>query len=265
MSVTHRTRRRSRAGISSVILRVLPHQSPLHRAWAGSKILALTVLTITGVVLPTWMSLATLSVVTLAGFLVAGATPSAIPRLPGGVWVVCGVAAVLAWVGGAFAAFVISIGLTVLLTLLAAIGAWTTPLAELAPAMAVLWAPLGRVGLPVNEWCLTAALAIRAIPLFFDEVRILIAARRLRGREITTARGPILGITKAWASLVDVLTAVLAAAQRRANEFGRSMTLRGGVPHPAVRRPALTRADAVLLSVASGSSALMVVLGALPL
>jgi energy-coupling factor transport system permease protein len=258
MSVTARTRPRARAGISSVILRVLPGQSPLHRAWAGSKILALTVLTITGVVFPTWTSLAILFVVTVAGFLVAGATPSAIPRLSGGIWVVCGVAAVLAWAGGALAAFVISMALTAVLTLLAAIAAWTTPLADIAPAMAVLWSPLARIGLPVNEWCLTAALAIRAIPLFFDEVRVLIAARRLRGSELTRARGPIAHVKKAWAALVDVLTAILAAAQRRANEFGRSMTLRGGVPQPTVRRPVLNRVDVVLLSVAFGSSALMV-------
>jgi energy-coupling factor transport system permease protein len=265
MSANKRPARPVRGSIASVILRVLPRKSPLHEVWAGSKILALTVLTITPVVFPTWASLGILFVVTLLGFLVAGATPSAVPRLPRVVWALIAATAVLAWAGGGLGAFVISMALTALLTLLAAIAAWTTPLADLAPALAVLWSPLGRIGVPVNEWSLTAALSVRAIPLFFDEVRVLIAARRLRGSMIAVGRGPIPGARIAWAALVDVLTAVLAATQRRANEFGRSMTLRGGVPNATVRRPALTRADVVLMSVAFGSSAMMVVLGVLSL
>lgn len=255
----NRGNRPARANVASVILRVLPRQTPLHRAWAGSKLLALTVLTITGVVVPTWTSLGILCVVALAGFLVARATAFAIPRFPRVVWIILAVTALLAWAGGGLPAFVISITLTAVLTLLAAIAAWTTPLADLAPAVAVLWSPLRRIGVPVNEWSLTTALAVRAVPLFFDELRVLVAARRLRGG------GRIRGARAAWGALVDVLTAVLAATQRRATEFGRSMTLRGGVPQVAVQRPPLTRGDAMLLLVAFGASAVIVAAGILGL
>ena len=258
-----RPARPARAGIAAVILRVLPKRSPLHRAWAGSKLLALIALTIATLVFPTWTSLGILALVTLGGFLVAGATLSAIPRLPRTIWVVLAVGLVLAWAGGGLAAFALSMALTLVLTLLAAVVSWTTPLAELAPAVAVLWSPLGRIGVPVNEWSLTAALSVRAIPLFFDEVRILLAARRLRRHGPLPARGPLSAARTGWGTLVDILTAVLAATQRRANEFGRSMTLRGGVPHAAVRRPALHRQDGILLAVAFGSSAVIVVLGVL--
>jgi energy-coupling factor transport system permease protein len=251
--------RPARSNIASVILRVLPRETALHRAWAGSKLLALTVLTITAVIFPTWTSLGVLCVVTLAGFLVARATASAIPRFPGAVWVVLVVTALLAWAGGGLPAFVISIALTVVLTLLAAITAWTTPLADLAPAVAVLWSPLRRIGVPVNEWSLTTALAVRAVPLFFDELRVLVAARRLRGGD------RIRGVRAAWGALVDVLTAVLAATQRRATEFGRSMTLRGGVPQVAVQRPTLTRGDVLLLIIAFGASAVIIAAGILGL
>jgi energy-coupling factor transport system permease protein len=257
MSPKNRAPRRVRAGIASVVLRVLPRESPLHRTWAGSKLLALTVLTVTAVVFPTWASLGILGVVTAVGFLVSGAAPSAVPRLPRAVWFVLAAAAVLAGVGGGLYAFAISTALTAVLTLLAAIAAWTTPLSDLAPALAVLWSPLRRIGVPVNEWSLTAALAVRTIPILFDEVRVLIAARRLRGGS------PVSGARAAWGTLADILTSVLATAQRRANDFGRSMTLRGGVPHVSLARPTLTRADAVVLWVAFGGSSAMCILGVL--
>lgn len=262
MTVTDRssrTVRPQRAGIASVMLRVLPRRSPLHRTWAGTKIIALTVLTIAGVVFPTWTSLGILLTVTLAGFVAAGATPAAIPRLPRSVWVVLAVTAVLAWLGGGLAPYFISVVLTAVLTLLAAVVTWTTPLAELAPALAVLWSPLGMIGVPVNEWSLTTALAARAVPLFFEEVRVLIAARRLRGGNHVS------GIRNSCAALVDVLTAVLAAAQRRANDFGRSMTVRGGVPHESVHRPALARADVLVLIVVIAAAAAIIALGVLGL
>lgn len=262
MSARVLQRRAPRGSIASVILRVLPRESPLHRSWAGSKILALTLLTIMGVVFPTWASAAILFVVTVAGFFVAGAELSALPRLPRTFWVILGAAAALAWAGGSLGPFALSLALTTVLTLLAAIATWTTPLAHLAPALAVLWSPFRRLGLPVDEWSLTAALAIRTIPLFFDEVRVLLAARRLRAAEIARGRGPLAWARTAWAALIDILTAVLAAAQRRANEFGRSMTLRGGVPRPPVRRPRLGRSDVVLLCIAFGSSAAMAALAA---
>lgn len=259
MSGANRMGRPARADVGSVILRVLPRQTPLHRAWAGSKLLALTVLTITAVAFPTWTTLGILCLVTLAGFRVARATTSAIPRFPRAVWIVIVVTALFAWPGGGLPAFVMLMSLTAVLTLLAAITAWTTPLADVAPAVAVLWSPLRWIGVPVNEWSLTTALAVRAVPLFFDELRVLVAARRLR------SAGRIRGVSAAWGALVDVLTAVLAATQRRATEFGRAMTLRGGVPQVAVQRPRLIRGDLILLVVSFGAGAVIVSAGILGL
>ncbi|MGH1524479.1 CbiQ family ECF transporter T component [Leifsonia sp. L25] len=258
MTITDRASRRSRpprADIASVMLRILPRRSPLHRTWAGTKVIALTVLTIPGVMFPTWTTLGILLAVTLAGFAAARATPAAVPRLPRTVWALLAVTGVLAWIGGGLAAFLISLGLTATLTFLAVVITWTTPLAELAPALAVLWSPLRRIGVPVNEWSLTTALAARAVPLFFEEVRVLLAARRLRGGNRVS------GIRSARDALVDVLTAVLAAAQRRANDFGRTMTLRGGVPKATIQRPRLSAADALVLTAAIAGATAIIVLG----
>ncbi len=60
---------------------------------------------------------------------------------------------------------------------------WTTEVADVAPAVAVLGRPLRALRIPVDEWAVAIALAMRACPMLLDEFRILYAARRLRPKE----------------------------------------------------------------------------------
>jgi energy-coupling factor transport system permease protein len=101
---------------------------------------------------------------------------------------------------------------------------WTTNVAEIAPAVAKLGRPFRRLRVPVDDWAVALALALRAFPMLIDEFRILFAARRLRPREDARhAR------RHRWsAELVDLLAAAITVALRRADEMGDAITARGG-------------------------------------
>ena len=62
----------------------------------------------------------------------------------------------------------------------AALLGWTTPLADLSPALGRLLGPLRRVRVPVDELVGAIALSIRCLPLLLEEARVLRAARRAR-------------------------------------------------------------------------------------
>ena len=104
---------------------------------------------------------------------------------------------------------------------------WTTNVADVAPAVAVLGRPLGLVRIPVDEWAVAIALAMRAFPMLLEEFRILYAARRLRPKPPLppTWRGRL----RHWGgNVIDVLTAAITVALRRADEMGDAITARGG-------------------------------------
>ena len=69
---------------------------------------------------------------------------------------------------------IVALALTVFIA--AALMSWTTPLAEVAPALARLGTPLRWLRLPIDEWAATVALSIRCLPLLIEEVRTLAAA-----------------------------------------------------------------------------------------
>jgi energy-coupling factor transport system permease protein len=48
--------------------------------------------------------------------------------------------------------------------------------------------PLRPFRIPVDDWAVALALALRAFPMLIDEFRILFAARRLRPRDEAIAR-----------------------------------------------------------------------------
>jgi energy-coupling factor transporter transmembrane protein EcfT len=104
---------------------------------------------------------------------------------------------------------------------------WTTNVADVAPAVAVLGRPLRLVRIPVDEWAVAIALAMRAFPMLLEEFRILYAARRLRPKPPLppTWRGRL----RHWGgNVIDVLTAAITVALRRADEMGDAITARGG-------------------------------------
>jgi len=121
---------------------------------------------------------------------------------------------------------------TLLALVLIASGAiigWTTRLGDVAPALQRMIGPLRRLRMPVDEWIVAIALAIRCLPLLIDESRTLNAARRLRTHDEhgnptsggRTTRGLI-------DESLDLLAAAIVASVRRARDLAEAIIARGG-------------------------------------
>ena len=137
--------------------------------------------------------------------------------------------------------------LSIVLLGLGAMVSWTTNVAEIAPAVATLGRPLRPLRIPVDDWAVALALALRAFPMLIDEFRVLYAARRLRPKVVPTTRR---ARRRRWAlEVVDLLAAGITVALRRADEMGDAITARGGAGQisAAPSRPKL--ADWVALSI----------------
>jgi energy-coupling factor transport system permease protein len=133
---------------------------------------------------------------------------------------------------------------------------WTTNVAEVPPAIAILGRPLRRCRVPVDEWAVALGLALRALPILLDEFRVLYAARRLRpkGRPAVWWRRP-----GQWAAeAVDVFAAALTVALRRADEMGDAITARGGTGQISAATTRLTRRDLVALGIVVATCAVAV-------
>jgi len=117
--------------------------------------------------------------------------------------------------------------LSIVLLALGAMVSWTTNVAEIAPAVAALGRPLRWLRVPVDEWAVTIALALRAFPMLIDEFRVLYAARRLRPKRVADTRR---ARRRRWAlEVVDLITTALTVTLRRADEMGDAITARGGI------------------------------------
>jgi energy-coupling factor transport system permease protein len=243
-----------------VLLRPVPGTSVIHELWAGTKIIAVFVISMLLTFLPTWTAIATVAALVVVTARLARIPRGAVPTVP--IWMVALV------IGGSLSVFfsggapfvhigTITIGLhgalavartTAVAVVLLGAGAmvsWTTNVSEVAPAVALMGRPLKRLGVPVDERAATLALSLRAFPMLVDEFRVLMAARRLRPREVTDGRRRLRWV----AEVVDILTAAITVALRRASEMGDAITARGGTgqiaAHPA--RPGAHDAIALLV------------------
>jgi energy-coupling factor transport system permease protein len=266
MAVTEagRRRQRRRARRSFTLLRTLPHDSPVHRLWAGTKLVAVAVLGVVLSLRPQWTVIAVVAGAVTAAVVVARIPPSAVPRPPRWFWIAAVIGAALTVIAGGAPYVhvgVLRVGLGdlalygrfflfgVVLVGASALVGWTTPLAEVAPALTSLGRPLRWVHLPVDEWAIAVTLSVRSLPLLMDEARTLMAARRLR---------PGIRGGRRWSALatepVDLITAALAAALRRSSELAQALDGRGGpgvVPAGASPR----RRDAVALGLVALTAA----------
>ena len=148
--------------------------------------------------------------------------------------------------------------LSVVLLALGAMISWTTNVADVAPAIATLGRPLKWFRVPVDDWAVALALALRAFPMLLDEFRLLYAARRLRPRPVmpdgrARRRGRV-------ADLIDLLAAGVTVALRRADEMGDAITARGGTGQISAAPSRPGAKDWVVLGVVAAVSALAIVL-----
>ena len=82
------------------VLRYVPGTSPLHRMWAGTKLVTLALLSIALLLWPSWKSIGIMGALLLAAFLAARLPRGISPRLPWWLGAVLAIGAVLALVAG---------------------------------------------------------------------------------------------------------------------------------------------------------------------
>ncbi|WP_280263720.1 energy-coupling factor transporter transmembrane protein EcfT [Nocardia wallacei] len=230
--------------MSMVLLREVPVDSPIHRLWAGTKMIGAFLISLLLMLLPSWPVLG-MTVLLLVVVVATARLPlGTLPRLPWWFWgLLAGGALINVPVGEAAVlryAQVTAFGLTLVAS--SFLIAWTTPMGEIAPALATLGAPLRKLRVPVDEWAVVVALTLRGLPLLLDEMRLLRAARRLRPKDSALQRAAV-------NPLLDILTAAMAVATRRAGELGEAITARGGTGQLTARPSAPGLRDAIALTI----------------
>jgi energy-coupling factor transport system permease protein len=226
--------------MSTVMLRQVPGDTVVHRLWAGTKLLAVLAISLLLMFLPTWPVLGMVTVALLVTGIAARVPLGALPRPPWWFWLLMGLGIVVnAPIGGEAILRYLQITVFAFLLLFASMMiAWTTPMNEIAPAISTLGAPLRKLRMPVDEWAVAIALCLRSLPLLMEEMRILRAARQLRpkgGRPQSTRDN----------GLIDIVTAAMAVAMRRAGELGEAITARGGTGQLTAYESRPGRADAI--------------------
>jgi energy-coupling factor transport system permease protein len=237
--MTAPTRRQQRKPV--VLLRPVPGRTVIHDLWAGTKLIVVAAIGVLLTFYPGWVPIGAVAAMVLAAARLARIPRGALPSIPRWLWVLLmlgGVTAALAGGSPVIDVFGLDLGLggllkflriTALSIVLLALGAmvsWTTNVAEIAPAVAKLGRPLRLMRVPVDEWAVALALALRAFPMLIDEFRILYAARSLRPKPVLTRRRDR---RRRWAlEIVDLIAAAVIVALRRADEMGDAITARGG-------------------------------------
>lgn len=243
--------------MSTIPLREVPGDSPVHRLWAGTKLIVVLVLGLLTWVLPSWPALATVAAVVLITAIIAGIPLGAIPRPPWWFWALILGGGLLNLFFGVEAMIVylrmVTLGLVVVASSILVI--WTTPLAEIAPAIATLMRPLRRLRLPVDEWAVAIALCLRGLPMLIDEMRLLRAAHRLRPKAPANSGHPA-----AEMGLVDMITAAMSSALRRSAEMSEAITARGGTGRLTAYPSRPGRSDVVVLVVVAVAAITAIVL-----
>ncbi len=224
-----------------VLLRPVPGRSVVHELWAGTKLIVVFGIGVLMTFYPGWIPIALVAVLVLVTARLAGVTRGALPSVPAWLWILLLLGGVTATFAGGdpvmtvgsvnigFGGLLSFLRITVLSIVLLGLGAlvsWTTNVAEIAPAVAKLGRPLRPFRIPVDDWAVALALALRAFPMLIDEFRILFAARRLRPRDEAIHRH---ARRHRWAAeVVDLLAAAITVTLRRADEMGDAITARGG-------------------------------------
>jgi energy-coupling factor transport system permease protein len=224
-----------------VLLRPVPGRSVIHELWAGTKLIAVAGIGVLLTFYPGWVPIGLVAALVLTTVWLARIPRGALPSIPRWLWIllilggltatfaggspVIDLGSIQVGLGGLFN-FLRITALSIVLLGLGAMVSWTTNVAEIAPAVATLGRPLRPLRIPIDDWAVTIALALRAFPMLIDEFRILYAARRLRPKPVPAtrrARG------RRWAlEVIDLLAAAITVALRRADEMGDAITARGG-------------------------------------
>lgn len=247
---------------SVVLLRPVPGSSAVHELWAGTKLLVVCGISVLLTFYPGWIAIGLVAALVLTAARIAHIPRGALPSVPRWLWILLAIGGITAaFAGGSpvvelagvslgFGGLLNFLRITALSIVLLGLGAmvsWTTNVAEIAPAVASLGRPLRLVRIPVDEWAVALALALRAFPMLVDEFRVLYAARRLRPKPVALTRGS--RRKRRALEMIDLIAAAITVTLRRADEMGDAITARGGTGQisAAPARPKL--ADWLALSI----------------
>ena len=265
--------RAARQRRSVVLLRPVPGTSVIHRLWAGTKLIVVFAVSLVLAFYPGWAAIALTAALVAVTVWLARIPRGAVPSVPWWLWLLVLLGCVTATLGGGepvlhlwsadlavggLLKFLRFTALSLVLIALSALVSWTTNVADVAPAVATLGRPFRKLRIPVDDWAVALALALRAFPMLMDEFRLLNAARRLRPR-------PVLPDGRAtrrrWSSeLIDLLAAGITVALRRADEMGDAITARGGTGQISAAPSRPRGADWVALSICAALCVLAVYL-----
>lgn len=273
MSKSSRTASTRRSNRRVVLLAPVPGTSPVHRLWAGTKLLI--VIWFSGLLwfYPGWMMIGMVASLVFGTARLAHIPSGVLPSVPRRLWLLIvlalmatalaggePVAVIHGWhlgFGGVLHFLRVAALITALLGL-AAMMSWTTPTADIVPAMVSLTRPLALLRLPVDEWAVSLALALRAFPLLIEEFQVLYAAYRLRPK--TAPPNHRARRRQRAADLIDLLTAAVVVTLRRSDEMGDAIIARGGVGQLTAKRigPRLADWAALTLCLAGGIAAVVI-------
>ena len=247
---------------SVVLLRPVPGDSVIHRLWAGTKLLIVFVLGVLMTFYPGWVPIALVAVLVGVAAYLAHIPRGVLPSIPGWLWFFLFLGGFTASFAGGAPEFVVgsvTVGLggllnflriTALSIVLLGLGAmvsWTTNVSDVAPAVATLGKPFRRLRVPVDDWAVTLALALRSFPMLIDEFRVLFAARKLRPRPPVANRRER---RRRWGiELVDLLAAAVTVTLRRGDEMGDAITARGGTGQISAAESTPARRDCIAMGI----------------
>jgi energy-coupling factor transport system permease protein len=251
-----------------VLLVPVPGTSPIHDLWAGTKLLAVFGVSVLLTFYPGWVTIGLVAALMLVTIRIAHIPRGVLPSIPRWLWILLALGGITAALAGgsprvSMSGLEIGLGgtlhflritaLSVVLLASGAIVSWTTNVAEIGPALATLGRPLRVLRIPVDEWAVALALALRAFPMLIDEFHVLYAARRLRPRRVPRSRRA--RRRQRAAELIDLLSAAITVALRRADEMGDAITARGGFGQLAANPTRPKLADWVALAIVIAVSA----------
>lgn len=240
------TRRRARGWRPTgfTLARPLPWASPLSRVWPGTLIVTWTVLSSMLLIWPTWSTIGVVAAALACATLAAKVPPSVVSVPPMWFWSATIGGFIGASISGGFVLLLRASAVTLLIVWGTSLMLWTSSAERLASAAQVLTRPLGRIGVPVDEWGRIMSMALRALPILGDQAMAVMDTVKLRigGSRAATGLG-------SWIRVgVDLTTACLSAASSVARDTGRAMSIRGGLPPLRRERANLSWRDALVVT-----------------
>lgn len=256
-----------------VLLVPVPGGSAIHDLWAGTKLLVVFGVSVLLTLYPGWVTIGSVAALVAAAVWIGHIPRGALPSIPRWLWILMALGFVTAalaggspmvsiggvhvWLGGALN-FLRITALSIVLLGLGAMVSWTTNVAEIAPALAVLGRPFKWLRIPVDEWAVALALALRAFPLLIDEFQVLYAARRLRPNHMPPTRKA--RVRQTAGNSIDLVAAAIVVTLRRADEMGDAITARGGIGQlsAAPARPKLGDWATLAVTIAVSAAAVVI-------